>query len=53
VDVTSGNNTVTFTQLGKTVTVKGFDAEPSYDLASGVGTINAAEFVPQLARAAG
>jgi subtilase family serine protease len=53
VDLTSGNNTVTFTQDGKTSTVKGFDAAPGYDLASGVGTINAAEFVPQLARAAG
>lgn len=53
VDVTSGNNTVTFTQNGKAVTVKGFDARPDYDLASGVGTVNAANFVPQLARAAG
>ena len=26
VDVTSGNNTVTYTQDGKTVTVQGFDA---------------------------
>ena len=53
VDVTSGKNTVTFTQNASTVTVKGFAAEPGYDLASGVGTVNAANFVPQLARAAG
>ena len=53
VDVTSGNNTVTYTQDGKTVTVQGFDAVPGYDLASGVGTVNAAYFVPQLAKAAG
>jgi subtilase family serine protease len=52
VDVTSGNNTVTFEQDGKTQTVHGFDAEPGYDLASGVGTIDAASFVPELAKAA-
>jgi subtilase family serine protease len=52
VDVTSGNNTVTFTQDGKKHTVVGFDAQPGYDLASGVGTIDAANFVPELARAA-
>jgi subtilase family serine protease len=49
VDVTSGNNTVSFTQNGKLHTVHGFNARPGYDLASGVGTVNAALFVPELA----
>jgi subtilase family serine protease len=53
VDVTSGNNTVSFTQGGKLDTVKGYSARPGYDLASGVGTINGAYFVPELAWAAG
>jgi subtilase family serine protease len=51
VDVTSGNTTVTFTQ-GKdntARTVHGFTAGPGYDLASGVGTVNALDFVPELA----
>lgn len=52
-DVTSGNNSVVFPQGGKQVSVPGFPARPGYDLASGVGTINAALFVPELARAAG
>jgi subtilase family serine protease len=41
VDVTSGNNS-----FGG---VLGFDARPGYDLASGLGTLNAAQFVPALA----
>jgi subtilase family serine protease len=49
VDVTSGNNTVSFTQDGALDTVTGFTAGRGYDLASGVGTINAAWFVPELA----
>jgi subtilase family serine protease len=53
VDVTSGNTTVSFTQNGKLYTVKGANATRGYDLASGVGTINGAYFVPELARAAG
>jgi subtilase family serine protease len=53
VDVTSGNNTVSFTQSGKRYTVTGFAARRGYDLASGVGTVNALLFVPELARAAG
>jgi subtilase family serine protease len=53
VDVTTGNNTVSFTQNGTLFTVRGFNARPGYDLASGVGTVNAARFVPELARAAG
>ncbi len=53
VDVTKGNNTVSFPQGGKLHTVTGFPARPGYDLASGVGTVNAALFVPELAKLAG
>jgi subtilase family serine protease len=52
VDVVSGNNTVSFRQGGRLRTVRGFRARPGYDLASGVGTVNALRFVPELARAA-
>ena len=51
VDVTSGDNTVTFPQGGILNTVQGFNAGPGYDLVSGVGTVNAARFVPELAAA--
>ena len=51
-DVTSGNNTVTFHFGGALHTVPGFSARRGYDLASGVGTVNAAQFVPELAQAA-
>ena len=50
VDVTAGNNTVSFLQP-TLVTVKGYQAGPGYDLASGVGTVDAALFVPELAQA--
>jgi subtilase family serine protease len=50
VDVTKGNNTVSFPQAGKTHTVQGFKATRGYDLASGVGTVDARWFVPELAR---
>ncbi len=53
VDVTQGTNTVSFTQKGTMYTVKGYSAGRGYDLASGVGTVNADLFVPELARAAG
>jgi subtilase family serine protease len=53
VDVTSGNNTVSFTQAHTLQTITGFDAGPGYDLASGVGTVDADKFVPELAQAAG
>ena len=53
VDITLGNNTVSFTQNGALYTVQGYSARRGYDLASGVGTVNAARFVPELARAAG
>jgi subtilase family serine protease len=49
VDVTKGNNTVSFPQDGKIDTVRGFAATRGYDLASGVGTVDAAKFVPELA----
>jgi subtilase family serine protease len=53
VDITQGNNTVSFTQDNTPYTVRGFSAGPGYDLASGVGTVDAALFVPELAQAAG
>jgi subtilase family serine protease len=53
VDVTSGNNTVSFSQGGHEHTVPGFAATHGYDLASGVGTVNAAYFVRELAFLAG
>jgi subtilase family serine protease len=49
VDVTSGNNTVSFKQGGREYTVTGFTARPGYSLAAGVGTVNAEYFVPELA----
>jgi hypothetical protein len=51
VDITSGNNTVSFKQNGRWYTVHGFSAGPGYDLASGVGTIDAAALIPELAAA--
>jgi len=53
VRVTSGNNTVSFRQNGRIRTVPGFSARPGYDLATGLGTVNGAYFVPELARLAG
>ena len=53
VDVVSGNNTVSFRQGGRMHTVSGFAARRGYDLASGVGTVNAPAFVRELAQAAG
>jgi subtilase family serine protease len=52
VDVVSGSNAVSLRQGGKLRTVRGFRARPGYDLASGVGTVNAPLFVYELARAA-
>lgn len=49
VDVTQGNNTVSFLQDSRTITVNGYSAKPGYDLVTGVGTIAAALFVPELA----
>jgi subtilase family serine protease len=53
VPVTIGNNTVSFTQNGTLYTVHGYSARRGYNLATGVGTVNAALFVPELAREAG
>ena len=53
VDVTSGTNTVTGSHDGHAVTIRGFPARPGYDLVTGAGTVNAADFVPELARLAG
>jgi subtilase family serine protease len=49
VDVRSGSNTI----LAGGHTVRGFRAGRGYDLASGLGTVNAADFVPELAKLAG
>ena len=53
-DVTQGNNDIGpfVNSDGNTYHVPGFNAGPGYDLASGLGTIDAARFVPALARAA-
>jgi subtilase family serine protease len=53
VDVTAGTTTVPIAQGGRTHTVRGFDAVNGYDLATGLGTINGALFIPELAKAAG
>lgn len=56
VDVTSGSNPITFcnancgTPQEQDITIPGFTATTGYDLASGWGTIDAARFVPELAR---
>jgi subtilase family serine protease len=52
VRVTSGNNSVSFRQGGRNHTVRGYSARPGYNLAAGLGTVNAADFVPELARLA-
>jgi subtilase family serine protease len=49
VDITRGNNTVSFFQNGKTYVVRGWNAVRGYDLSSGVGTVDAQFFVPELA----
>jgi subtilase family serine protease len=51
VPVTKGSNTVSFTQSGTYYTVKGENAAPVYSTSSGVGTVNAALFVPELVAA--
>ena len=51
--VRSGNNTVAFRQRGRAYTVHGFSARSGYNLAAGVGTVNAQYFVTELARLAG
>lgn len=51
VDVTSGNNSVSFDQgaNAKPVSVEGYPAGRGYDLVTGVGTVNAKDFVYELA----
>ena len=50
VPVTSGNNTVTIeSSSGAPVTVPGYQATAGYNLATGLGTVNAAELVTALA----
>jgi subtilase family serine protease len=52
-DVTAGDNRFTFTDAqGRQVTVPGYSAGPGYDLASGLGTVDAALFCPMLAQEA-
>jgi subtilase family serine protease len=53
VDVVKGSNTQSFFQGDKQYRVLGFAARKGYDLVSGVGTVNADYFVPELARLAG
>jgi subtilase family serine protease len=48
VPVTKGGNTVSFKQGRKTITVRGYQAGPGYNLVTGVGTIDAARFVHDL-----
>jgi subtilase family serine protease len=50
VSVTSGNDSVSFRQSGRTHTVRGFGAHAGYNLAAGLGTVNGADLVPELAR---
>jgi subtilase family serine protease len=49
VDVTAGNNTVSFESSGKLVKVAGYPAAKGYDLVTGVGTVNAASLVYEMA----
>ena len=53
VAVTSGTNTITFPQDGRRYTVRGWTAGPGYNLVTGLGTVDARFFVPELAAAAG
>lgn len=53
-DITSGNNSVFGTQqlppvAGQKFSVRGFNAVPGYDLASGLGTTDGLRLVSQLA----
>ena len=49
VDITRGNTTVEFTRKGKLITIHGAKARAGYDEASGVGTVNGAKLVRELA----
>jgi subtilase family serine protease len=50
VPVTSGNNSVEFTQGGRRYWVGGYTARNGYSRAAGVGTIDAQYLVPELAK---
>jgi subtilase family serine protease len=50
VPVTSGDNSVQFSQSGHTYHVRGYTARDGYSRAAGVGTVNAQYFVPELAK---
>ncbi len=52
VPVTRGSNTVRVSAGGRTVTVRGYPAQAGYSLVTGVGTVDAARLVPELAAAA-
>ncbi len=49
-DVTAGNNSATFDQSGATYTVTGYNAGSGFDLASGLGTVNAEALTAELTR---
>jgi subtilase family serine protease len=49
VDITIGNNSLTFPASPTPITVTGFNATRGYDLASGWGTVDGARFVRALA----
>ncbi|MGD0945240.1 MAG: S53 family peptidase [Acidimicrobiales bacterium] len=51
--ITTGNNTVSFLQGGKDVTVPGWVATTGYNLASGLGTIDGAKLIAALKTLAG
>jgi subtilase family serine protease len=52
VDVTRGNNSVAIPLTpNRSIAVAGYRAKRGYDLATGVGTVDAARLVPELARA--
>ena len=53
VDIRTGNNSYSFSRNGTYYTVPGFSAVRGYDLVSGAGTVDAAYFVPELAKLAG
>ncbi|MGB6454625.1 MAG: S53 family peptidase [Streptosporangiaceae bacterium] len=53
VDIRDGTNSQSFVQGGQQYSVSGYTAGLGYDLVTGVGTIDAASFVPELAKLAG
>jgi len=47
-DITLGSTTVSFNQNHRTIRVKGWQARPGYDLATGLGTVDGAKLVKAL-----